>query len=110
MTSYPSDLAHNVLTSTNHECLAIATSIMGMITHNFHLSFRTCYKIFFKIFDYKSSSIAAAIRLLVPQTYLIEILSISSLRTFLLVFPTVFLQHHLQNHIGEARLSSNFLL
>ena len=54
MTSYPSDLAHNVLTSTNRECLAIATSIMGMITHNFHLSFRTCfYKIFFKIFDYQ---------------------------------------------------------
>ena len=49
MISYPSDLAHNLLFSTNRECLAIATSIMGMLTHNFHLSFRTCYKIFFKI-------------------------------------------------------------
>ena len=50
MISYPSDLAHNVLTSTNRECLAIATSIMGMLTHNFHLSFRAfTIKSFFKI-------------------------------------------------------------
>ena len=49
MISYPSDLAHNLLFSTNRECLAIATSIMGMLTHNFHLSFRAYYKIFFKI-------------------------------------------------------------
>ena len=95
MISYPSDLAYNLLFSTNSECLAIATSIMGMLTHNFHLSFRDYYKIFFKILIIKRPPIAAAIRLLVPQTYLIEILSISSLRTFLLVFPTVFLQHHL---------------